>query len=172
MSKLIITVFSFLLVCSVTFGQIVPKKIGAGYDFAYNGKATGKIFKQLYIQNSPQIGSLDLSNDLLSGSKLNLQFLSRLSPKRKKFGNLSVSNKALKKTGEIIYKYAKYKQRKLLENLVFHQIKGEDNRGNVHFTGYFTPVIEARRQSDELFKFPIYSLPKTKKKAFSQGYWP
>jgi membrane-bound lytic murein transglycosylase A len=39
---------------------------------------------------------------------------------------------------------------------------GEDRQGNVHFTGYFTPQLRARRQADPAagFRYPIYRLPR------------
>lgn len=49
-----------------------------------------------------------------------------------------------------------------LAGLKFYQIKGEDGLGNVHFTGYFTPRLEARKKPDEKFRYPIYGLPSGK----------
>lgn len=45
-----------------------------------------------------------------------------------------------------------------------YRMKGTDNFGNVRFTGYYTPVLEARYQPDDEFKYPIYRLPDTRKK--------
>jgi membrane-bound lytic murein transglycosylase A len=39
------------------------------------------------------------------------------------------------------------------------QMGGGDNKGNVLFTGYFSPVMELRHQPDETFKYPVYGLP-------------
>ena len=41
----------------------------------------------------------------------------------------------------------------------FAQLAGGDKRGNVLFTGYFSPVMELRHQPDNTFKYPVYSLP-------------
>lgn len=41
-----------------------------------------------------------------------------------------------------------------------HQMSGGDSYGNVKFTGYYTPVIDARSQPDAEFKYPLYALPK------------
>ncbi len=38
----------------------------------------------------------------------------------------------------------------------FAQMGGGDKKGNVMFTGYFSPVIEMRRTADEIFKYPVY----------------
>jgi membrane-bound lytic murein transglycosylase A len=45
-----------------------------------------------------------------------------------------------------------------------YQMKGTDGYGNVRFTGYYTPVIDARRQPDNEYKYPIYRLPSGKKR--------
>lgn len=39
------------------------------------------------------------------------------------------------------------------------QMEGADNYGNVLFTGYYTPVLQARYQPDEEFRYPIYRMP-------------
>lgn len=40
-----------------------------------------------------------------------------------------------------------------------YQLAGQDNWGNVHFTGYYTPVLKARHQPDAQFRFPLYAKP-------------
>lgn len=47
----------------------------------------------------------------------------------------------------------------LQNQLDAYQLRGEDGRGNVYFTGYFTPVINAKEAPDEKFKYPIYGRP-------------
>ncbi|MGF1747600.1 murein transglycosylase A [Vibrio cionasavignyae] len=39
------------------------------------------------------------------------------------------------------------------------QLGGGDKKGNVLFTGYFSPVMELRHHPDEKFKYPVYGLP-------------
>jgi membrane-bound lytic murein transglycosylase A len=43
--------------------------------------------------------------------------------------------------------------------LTLYRIKGEDGRGNVHFTGYFTPMISASPSESDVFRYPLYRLP-------------
>lgn len=40
-----------------------------------------------------------------------------------------------------------------------YQLSGQDEVGNVHLTGYYTPVLKARHQPDETFRYPIYAKP-------------
>jgi membrane-bound lytic murein transglycosylase A len=39
------------------------------------------------------------------------------------------------------------------------QLGGGDKKGNVLFTGYFSPVIELRHEPNETFKYPLYRKP-------------
>lgn len=39
------------------------------------------------------------------------------------------------------------------------QMEGADNYGNVQFTGYYTPVVQARHTRQGEFKYPIYAMP-------------
>ncbi|WP_370317801.1 MltA domain-containing protein, partial [Citrobacter sp. TBCS-14] len=38
-------------------------------------------------------------------------------------------------------------------------MEGADNYGNVQFTGYYTPVIQARHTRQGEFQYPIYRMP-------------
>lgn len=42
------------------------------------------------------------------------------------------------------------------------QMEGTDNYGNVQFTGYYTPVIQARHTRQGEFQYPIYRMPPKK----------
>ena len=39
------------------------------------------------------------------------------------------------------------------------QMEGADNYGNVKFTGYYTPVVQARHTRQGAFQYPIYGMP-------------
>ncbi|USD64715.1 murein transglycosylase A [Vibrio sp. SCSIO 43136] len=39
------------------------------------------------------------------------------------------------------------------------QLGGGDDKGNVLFTGYFSPVIELRHQADDEYRYPVYAKP-------------
>ena len=44
----------------------------------------------------------------------------------------------------------------IANNLDAYQLRGDDNEGSVLFTGYYSPIIPARRKSDVVFKYPVY----------------
>jgi len=45
------------------------------------------------------------------------------------------------------------------------QMEGTDNYGNVQFTGYYTPVVQARYTRQGEFQYPIYRMPPRKRGA-------
>lgn len=45
-----------------------------------------------------------------------------------------------------------------------YQMKGVDNYGNVQFTGYYTPVLQARYTQQGAFRYPLYRMPSKGKK--------
>ncbi|MBV4412678.1 murein transglycosylase A [Enterobacteriaceae bacterium YMB-R22] len=42
------------------------------------------------------------------------------------------------------------------------QMEGTDNYGNVQFTGYYTPIVQARYTRQGAFQYPIYRMPQTR----------
>ncbi len=44
-------------------------------------------------------------------------------------------------------------------SLTVYRHRGRDGRGNVHFTGYYTPIVEADTLQDSVFRYPIYRYP-------------
>ncbi len=50
-------------------------------------------------------------------------------------------------------------EQKLLDEFVFYQSIGHDNKGTVLFTGYYEPVFLASKTKTGRFRFPLYRLP-------------
>ncbi len=48
------------------------------------------------------------------------------------------------------------------QRLEAFQLAGDDSRGNVYYTGYFTPVLKVRKKPNNTYKYPIYSKPEIK----------
>ncbi|WP_392566521.1 murein transglycosylase A [Utexia brackfieldae] len=43
--------------------------------------------------------------------------------------------------------------------LTTYELAGQDNWGNTHLTGYYTPVLKARHKPDDTFRYPLYAKP-------------
>lgn len=142
-------------------GEISALPLGHGYEFVGNGKIAGREFKRMYEKLVPEYSRIENTQDFFVALKNNARVLARLRADQVfKFDNLTFSGEQLKKVGEILSAAAVGQKTFLPAGLEFFQIKGEDGRGNVHFTGYFTPRLAAREKADAVFRFPIYRMPK------------
>ena len=77
-----------------------------------------------------------------------------------KIGDLEVEADKMTQVVDIFRKAKS--QKELTAALDAYQIKGDDQKGNVRFTGYYSPVVSARRKADAVYKYPVY-LAKTNK---------
>jgi membrane-bound lytic murein transglycosylase A len=107
--------------------------------------------------------------DSLKLPSINAKFLSALDNQMallkraddQKIGDLEVE---ADKMAQVVDIFRKAKSQKELSTaLDAYQIKGDDQKGNVRFTGYYSPVISARRKADAVYKYPVY-LAKTSNK--------
>lgn len=71
-----------------------------------------------------------------------------------KYGNLRIEIEELERV-IAVFNQAK-SAHDLTQQLEAFQISGEDRRGNVRFTGYYSPVIRAKKHQDAVFKYPVY----------------
>lgn len=77
----------------------------------------------------------------------------------RKIGNVEVSFGELREVLELLVNRAGTQPSDLSQYLNLMQTWGEDKAGNVHFTGYFTPVLKVKKNKDSKYKFPIYAFP-------------
>ncbi len=78
----------------------------------------------------------------------------------RKIGNLKVNYGDLREVLELLVQRAGTQPTDLGQYLNLMQTWGEDKMSNVHFTGYFTPVLKVKKVKDGKFKYPIYAFPK------------
>ncbi len=74
------------------------------------------------------------------------------------YGNLKIEADQLEDVLDIFRSAKSHEQ--LAAALDAYQICG-DGKGNVQFTGYYSPVISASRKRDDTYDFPIYLAPST-----------
>ena len=73
-------------------------------------------------------------------------------------GNISFTEKKLKETIQIL-QAAVFSPVSAYIHLQSYKLQGNDELGNVFFTGYFTPVIKASREKTDIYQYPIYKTP-------------
>jgi membrane-bound lytic murein transglycosylase A len=84
---------------------------------------------------------------------------------------LKTTSPSLYRKNEHIYKAVDVWINHLFDSTEFHKVglksyemAGKDGYGNVHLTGYYTPIIKARHQPSGEFIYPIYKMPSQYKK--------
>ena len=129
-------------------------------------KRTGKIenapvLPALYTKMPlPMVAFPTISVDLSIALQDQLKLLKRRKQEQSQVvGNLEITLDQLKETIETLVFWQRVTAKKLTEALDAYQIKGRDGRGNVFFTGYFTPVIKVAATPSANFPYPIYTKP-------------
>ena len=133
------------------------------FDFHGNGKSEDvQVLRDVYTEAS--LGSIDfpdLNDDLISGLKKQLKVLKyRKNVAIRSFGKVDINTEKLEKTIQELLKFEDINRPDVSKTLSAYQIKGEDGKGNVFFTGYFTPVLKVSREQTGRFKYPFYAKPK------------
>ncbi len=148
--------------------------MAAGYYFAHRVPPTvesPKIFvadKEGRTKNNPKFGhtyslyptdslKFPAFNDTLARALLEqMQIFSQKNFARQyHIGNLHFSHKKLEETIFLLQECIKNKVKDYQKYFDFYQLSGADGRGNVRFTGYFTPILRVSREKSEAFPYPI-----------------
>ncbi len=165
--------FLFLSACHLSNDHNLSKEIspaevseqllGSSLELRRNGK----------VQNTPELtntynADLFRTTDVLPemGVELigGLENQRRLLEKRRKkstykAGNLTIEREQMMETVALLQKAASDPTFNFANHLNAYQLAGKDQKGNVNFTGYFTPVIKVRAQKDSQYKYPLYTRP-------------
>jgi membrane-bound lytic murein transglycosylase A len=111
-----------------------------------------RIFRQLYTKTDSFL--LPNPHGKLVQAAENQLTLLKKQPHSQSFGDLKVSALDLEEVVKIFQEG--HSPEKLTSALDAYQLCGSDRRGNIKFTGYYSPVIAARYKQDAVFKFPVY----------------
>jgi membrane-bound lytic murein transglycosylase len=139
-----------------------PSNVSLNQPHYSNGKLKkAKSFKSLYrfstfdtLQTYPKIDT-----SLAHGLTHQVKYLNEAPNRTYRVGNLKFSNKDITQVVKTLLTYKKSSPKKLSDVFDFYQIKGADNKGNVKFSAYYTPVIEANKDRNNEYFYPIYKRP-------------
>lgn len=120
-----------------------------------------KKLRQIYTPFSLDTLEFPIIDYILDRALERNQTLLRVRKQRynQRIGDLRVNLSELGQTAHILQNWQDLIPIGLNEELRAYQIRGKDGRGNVKFTGYFTPVIEASRTKKYPYLYPIRSKP-------------
>jgi len=136
---------------------------GEEYQFRGNGKTKSDILlEELYTPTSLSEFQQEniLAEDMVKGLKKQLRVIRNYRKRNKQaFGSLNVDYILLEKSIKDLLKFAETENGTFQDQFDAFQIKGEDGKGNVRFTGYFTPVLPVSDKKCSVYKYPIYTRP-------------
>lgn len=127
-----------------------------------NGKLKKtKAFKSVYRYNNlDSLGFFPLVDaNLMHILRQQEIYLKKNRNQKHRIGKLSFSNKDLLKVINTLRAYQFTFPVGLSNQFDFYQLKGQDNRGNVKFSAYYTPIIKASRTRSTAFSHGIYKRP-------------
>lgn len=127
-----------------------------------NGKEAKRnhVFRKIYSPSKLDSFSMpSLSSKLLKALDNQLALLQK-QPAKRQIGDLNVSVEDMARVIDLV-RHAK-SGNMLKSQLKAYQICGDDKRGNVRFTGYYSPIIDARYKRVSGFTHPIYLRSKRK----------
>ncbi len=134
--------------------------------FNFNGNGKGKNDKPLnnvYTEASLENFKFpEINREIANGLRKQLKVLKYQKKKGlPSFNNVDINNAKLEKTIRELLSQEGKKIPQVDKSLSAYQIKGEDGKGNVFFTGYFTPVLQVSKTPTERFKYPLFAKPKS-----------
>lgn len=134
-----------------------PKGYNKGMRFSKH------IWNDIYIENnSEQVKIPPLDAKVVAGLKNHLKLLKRRKLKRAyQVGNLSITKEDLKEVIDILLN-ERQSVDGFAEGVDLFQINGKDGKGNVYFTGYYTPIIKVNSQLSPDYPYPLYGKPNRK----------
>ncbi len=137
-----------------------------GESFEYTQKRDGRLLGGPRMQEVYELSRLDtivlpfIDGDLVEALDYNLKLLEMQSAGRnQQVGSLRINQDELKETIRVLRAWQMTFPMGIQDQLEAYQIWGNDRRGNVRFTGYYTPVLEVARKPQGRFQHPVYKRP-------------
>ena len=140
-----------------------PKLERTQYERTQKGKIkNAKNQTELFVESHPDTLDFPMIDEKLKlGLERQIKLLEMAEERKSQYiSGLSVPVEDLKKTVEILLKKTESGSTDYESDLSAFQIWGDDKKGHVEFTGYYTPVLDVKKYPDEVYKFPIYRKPK------------
>ncbi len=120
------------------------------YRFSGDGRSLNrKLLAALWTKEDLPSLKLHLPKEAKIGLKLQQHYLRN----EKSHAKLRAAAKTLQRN------FSHTDEIALPKGLTAYRLSGADKKGNVQFTGYFTPIIHVRKKADAHYRFPLYRKP-------------
>lgn len=101
-----------------------------------------------------------IDNDLIQALEQQHKLLKRRKQNfSQRFSNISLNMADLSTTIDLMLLWQRTFPQGLEDHLNAFQLSGKDRKGNVKFTGYYTPELKVSKKKTSRFKYPIYAFP-------------
>ncbi|MFK8005038.1 MAG: murein transglycosylase A [Saprospiraceae bacterium] len=139
----------------------LTEKVGV-VSISQDGKIPHEIFDAILTKISLDTFAIlpQVNQELAQGLKNQLKLLKYQKKLKKEYSGLKITKDQLSETIKILLSAQFNNSFGMQHGLEAHQIWGDDQMGNVKFTGYFTPVLKVRKRPNSSYKYPIYRYPK------------
>ena len=141
--------------------DVLTEKVGV-IPPTINGKVDQELFDSIFTKIS--LDSFDIlpqiNQELAEGLKQHLKLLKFQKRLKKEYSGMNITKDQLSETIKILLSTQFSNSFGMQHGLEAHQIWGQDQVGNVKFTGYFTPVLKVREKPNSFYKYPLYQYPK------------
>ncbi len=135
-------------------GSLIPSIESVKISQSGKEDPLNKVLRKLYTKSPINLLKLpEIEGKLLSSLSYQSELL-KLNVGEHKFGNLTVNSSDLLQVVETLKKLKKSEQ--LTDWVDAYQICGSDMRGNVRFTGYYSPTVSAAYKKTEEYNTPVY----------------
>ncbi len=136
--------------------------VAPAWIFRQNGKiANAPSLKGIYHHTT--LDTFDfpfITNQIVQALDNQLKSLDLTTPlQSQQVGNLVITPQQLRETIRILRAWQQTKPLSIYQYLDAYQIRGKDGRGNVNFTGYYTPIVKVSKKRTAQYPHPIYTRP-------------
>jgi len=147
---------------STSSEKIITNNLVAKGAWVDLGKTYQSKFDSIFKKNildTFQLPNIDV--ELATGLHHQLRLLKYQKKKSKQINGIELNKQTLEETVKVLLSAQFDNDFGLKNKLDAHQIWGQDQRGNVKYTGYFTPEFKVRKKKNSIYKYPLYAYPKT-----------
>ena len=164
---------SCFIICCISIGsckdgenlefdrEVLTEKVGVVFP-SQDGKIQQELFDSILTKISLDTFDIlpPINQELADGLKHQLKLLKYQKRLKKEYSGLKITKEQLSETIKILLSAQFNNSFGMQHGLEAHQIWGDDKKGNVKFTGYFTPVLKVREKPNSSYKYPLYQYPK------------
>ena len=125
------------------------------------GKLDRDRFDSIFVHSNIDTFELPLvTKELAAGLHQQLKLLKYQKNLKKEYSGIALTKSDLEETIKILLTAQFDNSFGIKKGIEARQIWGDDQKGNVHFTGYFTPILKVKKKPDAIYRYPLYQYPK------------